>query len=89
MTAPTHLDGNSLAGLLSEVFAVEPTVALRRCPYCRQTDTLAQLHVYGPEPGMTARCPGCSAVALRAVRRPGHLWLQLGSGPGGFRFPLS
>ncbi|MFF9578491.1 hypothetical protein ACF1BA_25105 [Streptomyces rubiginosohelvolus] len=20
--------------------------------------TLAQLHVYGPEPGLTARCPG-------------------------------
>jgi hypothetical protein len=46
------------------------------------------LHVYGPEPGLTARCPGCAAIALRVVAQPRHLWLQLGSGAGAFRFTL-
>ncbi|WP_019547002.1 DUF6510 family protein [Streptomyces sulphureus] len=84
-----HLDGNMLAGPLSEVFAVEPTTALRRCPHCRLVSSLAQLHVYGPQPGITARCPGCSAIALRMARHPGALWLQLGGSEGAFRFPLA
>ncbi|MGW0608785.1 DUF6510 family protein [Streptomyces sp. NPDC002640] len=85
---PSYLDGNALAGPLSEVFAVDPTTAWRLCPRCRMPSTLGQLHVYGPEPGLTGRCPGCADIALRAVAQPGHLWVQLGSGGGAFRFTL-
>ncbi|MDG9727011.1 MULTISPECIES: DUF6510 family protein [unclassified Streptomyces] len=42
----------------------------------------------GPVPGLTGRCPGCADIALRAVSRPGHLWLRLGTGGGAFRFAL-
>ncbi|MGW3466862.1 DUF6510 family protein [Streptomyces olivaceoviridis] len=80
------LDGNSLAGPLSEILSVEPTTAWWRCPDCRRSGTLAQLHLYGPEPGMTARCPGCAYVALRLVKEEDHIWLTLGSGSGAFRF---
>ncbi|ALO99889.1 DUF6510 family protein [Streptomyces olivaceoviridis] len=87
-SSPRHLDGNALAGPLSEIFAVDPTTAWRLCPTCRMPYTVAQLHVYGPQPGLTARCPGCSAIALRLVRQPEHLWLQLGDSGGSFRFTL-
>ncbi|MFH9085658.1 DUF6510 family protein [Streptomyces sp. NPDC017673] len=80
------LDGNALAGPLSEILSVEPTTAWWRCPNCRRSGTLAQLHLYGPEPGMTARCPGCAHVALRLVKEEDHIWLTLGSGSGAFRF---
>ncbi|MEW2511272.1 DUF6510 family protein [Streptomyces sp. NPDC046870] len=82
----TFLDGNALAGPLSEILSVEPTTAWWRCPHCKQAGSLAQLHLYGPEPGITARCPGCSYVALRLVREEDHIWLTLGSGTGAFRF---
>ncbi|WP_373311981.1 DUF6510 family protein [Streptomyces aurantiogriseus] len=36
---------------------------------------LAELHVYGPEPGLTAVCPGCAHVALRLVREERYVWL--------------
>ncbi|WP_353940246.1 DUF6510 family protein [Streptomyces sp. HUAS MG91] len=86
--AAFRLDGNALAGPLAPVFALDPTTALRVCPACRMQATVGELHVYGPEPGLTARCPGCSQLALRAVQQPGHLWLQLGTGQGAFRFTL-
>ncbi|MGW5349533.1 DUF6510 family protein [Streptomyces sp. NPDC004031] len=82
----TRLDGNALAGPLSAVLAADPTTAWRSCPNCRLTGTMAQLHLYGPDPGLTGRCPGCGVVALRFVEQPHHLWLQLGSGGGAFRF---
>ncbi|MFW6721677.1 DUF6510 family protein [Streptomyces sp. MAR4 CNY-716] len=86
---PSYLDGNVLAGPLARIFALDPTTALRVCPACRMPSTVGRLHVYGPEPGMTARCPGCAQLALRVVPLPGHLWLQLGNGAGAFRFDLS
>lgn len=85
---PSHLDGNALAGPLAQVFALDPTAALRVCPACRLPSTVGQLHVYGPEPGLTARCPGCAQLALRVVPQPGRLWLQLGNRQGAFRFDL-
>ncbi|MFS0696166.1 DUF6510 family protein [Streptomyces nitrosporeus] len=89
MTSLSHLDGNSLAGPLSQILSMDPTTAWRRCPRCGLTGSLAQLHVYGPEPGLTGRCPGCEALALRLVEQPGYLWLQMGGGQGAFRFPRS
>ncbi|MFG2792581.1 DUF6510 family protein [Streptomyces sp. NPDC048419] len=82
----THLDGNALAGPLSEILSVEATTAWWRCPQCARTGMLAQLHVYGPEPGLTARCPGCAHVALRLVRDGEYIWLSMGGSTGAFRF---
>ncbi|MEI5007931.1 DUF6510 family protein [Streptomyces sp. NPDC087659] len=83
---PLHRDGNWLAGPLSEILSVEPTQAWWRCPTCAMAGPLAQLHVYGPEPGLTARCPGCARVALRLVKESGHVWLTMGGATGAFRF---
>ncbi|TMR24163.1 hypothetical protein ETD86_05435 [Nonomuraea turkmeniaca] len=76
MTAE-HLDGNALAGPLGEIFAVDVTAAIGRCASCGLTGPVAALRVYGPEPGLVARCPGCEEVVLRLVRGPGTAWLDL------------
>ncbi|MBN6050616.1 hypothetical protein JYK22_01620 [Nonomuraea sp. RK-328] len=76
MTAD-HLDGNALAGPLAELFAVDVTAATGRCASCGLAGPIAALHVYGPEPGLVGRCPGCEEVVLRLVRGPGSAWLDL------------
>lgn len=70
-------DGNALAGPLSEVFAVEVTTAVGRCRGCGTSSEVATLQVYGPDPGLVGRCPGCENVLLRVVRTPDSLWLDL------------
>ena len=80
-------DGNTLAGPLSEVFAVELTTAAGRCRSCGTTSHLATLRVYGPDPGFVGRCPNCEDVLLRLVRTPDALWLDL-SGVSALRIPM-
>ncbi len=80
-------DGNALAGPLSEVFAVEVTAAVARCRGCGRSSAVAELVVFGPEPGLVARCPGCSDVLLRVVRTPAEAWLDLG-GMTSLRIPM-
>ena len=80
-------DGNTMAGPLSEVFAIEVTTAVARCRGCGQTAAIAELTVYGPDPGLVARCPGCTDVLLRVVRTPNEVWLDLG-GISGLRMPV-
>jgi hypothetical protein len=70
-------DGNALAGPLSEIFAVDLTAAEGRCTGCGATGPIARLHVYGPAPGLVARCPDCGQVVLRLVRGTDSAWLDL------------
>ena len=80
-------DGNLLAGPLADVFAVEVTTAVARCRGCGRTSAIAQLAVYGPAPGLVARCPGCSDVMLRLVRLPDAVSVDL-AGMASLRLPL-
>ena len=75
MTTPT--DGNALAGVLAEIFAVDTTTALVSCVSCGREGPLAGLTLYAGGPGMTARCPGCHVVVLRIARTPHHAYLDL------------
>jgi hypothetical protein len=70
-------DGNALAGPLSELFAVDVTAAEGHCTNCGATGPIAQLRVYGPAPGLVARCPECSQVVMRLVRGEDSAWLDL------------
>ncbi|WP_141580508.1 DUF6510 family protein [Actinomadura sp. WMMA1423] len=72
-----HVDGNALAGPLSELFAVDVTAATGRCVNCGRTGPVAELRVYDRAPGLVARCPGCGHVILRFVRTPDSAWLDL------------
>jgi Zn finger protein HypA/HybF involved in hydrogenase expression len=71
------LDGNVLAGVLGEVFAVDVTTATGQCAGCGQVNAVAEVVVYADGPGAVGRCPGCDSVVLRIVRGPGHAWLDL------------
>ena len=75
MSAP--LDGNAIAGLLRELFAVDMTTARYRCESCGATNELAGVEVYLDAPGAVLRCPGCTEVIARIVRAPGRAWLDL------------
>ncbi len=72
-----YTDGNALAGPLGEVFAIDLTAAMTTCASCGQRGRVADLRVYGTEPGMVARCAHCDAVMLRYVRSPAAGWLDL------------
>jgi hypothetical protein len=73
----TELDGNTLAGDLREIFAVDVTAARYVCNGCGHTDAVATLRLWGPEPGLVGRCPGCEDVVLRLVRTPDRVMLDL------------
>ncbi|GII29290.1 DUF6510 family protein [Planotetraspora mira] len=90
MTEPaqdSYQDGNALAGPLREIFAVDVTAAAGQCVHCGLAGPVASLRVYGPAPGMVARCPGCDEVVLRLVRGPDSAWLDL-RGTVSLRIPL-
>jgi hypothetical protein len=73
----THLDGNVVAGPLSEVFVADVTAAIGVCAGCGRTGPLADTRVYPDAPGLVVRCAGCDAVLLRLVAGPGRNWLDL------------
>jgi len=79
-------DGNIMAGPMAEVFAMEVTAAIARCAGCGRSTVVAELVVYGPDPGLVARCPGCGDAVLRLVHTPNSVWLDL-SGMSTLRLP--
>jgi hypothetical protein len=62
------VDGNALAGELSEVFAVEMTVARVACGGCGKVEQLGADHAYVRAPGMVLRCCHCDQVLLVMTR---------------------
>ena len=84
-----HLDGNDMAGALSEIFAVDVSSARAPCASCKRVNVVAELRVYGgPQaPGLVARCCGCDEVVLRLVCGPSAAWLDL-RGTTALRIPL-
>jgi hypothetical protein len=76
--ADLRLDGNSLGGLLGEIFVAEVTAARSTCASCGAVAEVGALTVYLHAPGAVARCPRCGAVLIRIVRGPAGYWLELG-----------
>ena len=77
MTEPTHLDGNAVAGVLRDVFAVDITAAVGGCDGCGAVAVMAETRAYVDAPGAVVCCAGCGAVLLRVVTAPGRTWLDL------------
>jgi len=71
------LDGNTMAGALGELFAVDVSVAVFECAGCGHTGVVAEVVVYADAPGMVARCPACSDVLVRLVRSERRAWLDM------------
>jgi len=72
-----RLDGNAAAGILSELFVPDVTVARATCATCGAIRAFGALLVYAHGMGTVMRCPGCEAVVLRVARTPTQLYLDL------------
>lgn len=85
MTSDIHLDGNSLGGLLYDLFGREMTHHLGCCRTCGTVAPIGSLLVY-PAPGDVMRCSTCGSVVMVAVTTPQGVrisfeslrWLELG-----------
>ncbi|HXN77017.1 MAG TPA: DUF6510 family protein [Gemmatimonadaceae bacterium] len=71
-----RVDGNAAAGIMSELFVPDLTVAHAKCAGCGTTRTIGALLVYAHGMGTVVRCPGCDRVVLRIARTPTHVWLD-------------
>jgi len=68
------LDGNAVAGLLQEVFAVEMTTAIGTCNRCGATDRVGALHVFQGA-GIVLRCPHCDNALVTIVKDGPRVWM--------------
>ena len=83
----SHVDGNALAGPLSELFAIDITDAVGRCVSCGDESVLARAMVYLSGTDLVVRCSHCNDVLMTIVHSPGDLRLTL-SGLAALRVPL-
>jgi hypothetical protein len=63
-----HVDGNALAGPLSELFSVDMTMAIATCASCGDTSPLAMAMVYLKPNTWIVRCHICDAVLLTIIQ---------------------
>jgi hypothetical protein len=68
------LDGNAVAGLLQEVFAVEMTTAIGTCAGCGAAEPVAATHVFRGA-GIVLRCAHCDNTLVKIVRDDTRLWI--------------
>jgi hypothetical protein len=68
------LDGNAVAGLLQEVFAVEMTTAIGRCGTCGATEPVGAVHVFRGA-GVVMRCPHCENALVTIVKDDTRVWI--------------
>jgi Family of unknown function (DUF6510) len=68
------LDGNAVAGVLQEVFAVEMTTALGTCRGCGATGALGTTHVFQGA-GIVMRCAQCDNALVTIVKGDTRMWI--------------
>lgn len=68
------LDGNALAGALSQVFVSDVTTARVTCTGCGAVGSLATARLYRAA-GEVLRCSKCDAVLLQLVMAPDRIYL--------------
>jgi hypothetical protein len=70
----TMLDGNAVAGLLQEVFAVEMTTAVATCAGCGASGPVGATHVFRGA-GFVIRCPHCGNALVTIVEAGERVWI--------------
>ena len=68
------LDGNAVAGLLQDVFAVEMTSTIGTCNACGATDRVGALQVFRGA-GIVMRCPHCDNALVTIVEDGTRVWI--------------
>jgi hypothetical protein len=71
------LDGNAAAGDLEALFGPGATMSEGTCAHCGTRQELGRLSAWTRGPGLVLRCSVCRGVALRIVRTPTALHLDL------------
>jgi len=71
------LDGNAVAGTLSEIYGDDMTTVLAECASCGQVDHVGGLVAYVHAPGIVLRCTSCSTVMLRIVQTPTRTYVDV------------
>ena len=69
------LDGNAIAGLLQEVFAVEMTTTIGTCGGCGAAGPVGAVHVYRGA-GIVLRCPHCDNTLAKIVKNDSRVWID-------------
>ena len=72
-----HVDGNVLAGPLSEIFSVDMTVATGTCSSCGDVSPLATSMVYLKPKTYIVRCHICDAVLFTVRQGAGATRIDL------------
>jgi hypothetical protein len=70
------LDGNAVAGLLREVFAVEMTTATSTCNGCGARNAIGAVRVFLGA-GAVLRCPHCDNALVKIVKGDERTWVSL------------
>jgi hypothetical protein len=70
------VDGNAVAGMLQEVFAVEMTSAIGTCDGCGAREPIGAVHVFLGA-GAVLRCPHCETPLMKVVSGGNRMWLSL------------
>ncbi len=81
-----HVDGNALAGPLSELFRFDMTTTSGECRHCGDVAVLARAMVYLDPSGYVARCGSSDGVMLTVVTGPERTWVDL-HGISGLQIP--
>lgn len=71
------LDGNAIAGMLGEVFAVEMTTATMICGNCGAAGAVGAMHVFRGA-GIVLRCPHCDNALVKIVEGSTRMWMDFG-----------
>jgi uncharacterized Zn finger protein len=71
------LDGNAVAGTLSEIYGDDMTTVLAECASCGQVDHIGGLIAYVHAPGIVLRCTACSTVMIRIVQTPKRTFVDV------------
>jgi uncharacterized protein YbaR (Trm112 family) len=82
-----RLDGNVLAGPLSEIFRTDMTLAVGRCRNCQVEYPLAETTVEMDDAGVIVICPRCRHTLFTVVRTEERVWVDL-QGVAGLGIPL-
>jgi Zn finger protein HypA/HybF involved in hydrogenase expression len=69
------LDGNAIAGLLQEVFAVEMTTAIMACGDCGARDAVGAMQVFRGA-GTVMLCPHCGNALVKIVSDDTRMWID-------------
>jgi len=71
------LDGNAVAGTLSEIYGDDMTTVLAECASCGQVDHVGGLVAFVHAPGIVLRCTACSTVMIRIVQTPKRTFVDV------------